>query len=394
MCTYEDVLETHWATATLKWRRDGSGGVPDDEEEENKVDGAESSSDSRVRALTSSSTDGSNPDLRDARYNNAKSARVPSRSRDSMRPPRSLKACLIALAADAKNTVVLVSERSRSRLEAWFSASDSGGEEASLIGLASENGQFLRLPFVTTLGETGEWQCLGSDPAATAAMAEPAGTGVTSPRGGTDSAQRRLLRRETQAFSGAEVVAHSGWKSIVRETMHFYTERTAGSLLLERETTLVWNFEGADYEFAQSQVCCVCVCVWCAFRRCRSIAINRCERIFSSSTHPSSRFSSIVSPPPALLSSPWTQARDLRIELQTVVNDFALTVRETAFTVSVQPDSAGDKGRLVDAVLSGVREQHKVSKHFFLSLSLSLSLHFLTCFDKCLFLQQIEGQSL
>ena len=274
MCTYEDVLETHWATATLKWRRDGSGGVPDDEEEENKVDGAESSSDSRVRALTSSSTDGSNPDLRDARYNNAKSARVPSRSRDSMRPPRSLKACLIALAADAKNTVVLVSERSRSRLEAWFSASDSGGEEASLIGLASENGQFLRLPFVTTLGETGEWQCLGSDPAATAAMAEPAGTGVTSPRGGTDSAQRRLLRRETQAFSGAEVVAHSGWKSIVRETMHFYTERTAGSLLLERETTLVWNFEGADYEFAQSQVCCVCVCVWCAFRRCRSIAIN------------------------------------------------------------------------------------------------------------------------
>jgi hypothetical protein len=57
--------------------------------------------------------------------------------------------------------------------------------------------------------------------------------------------------------------------------------------------------------------------------------------------------------PPAI-----PQARDLRIELQTVLNDFVLTVRETAFTVSVQPDSASDKGRLVDEVLRGVRAQH------------------------------------
>ena len=52
------------------------------------------------------------------------------------------------------------------------------------------------------------------------------------------------------------------------------------------------------------------------------------------------------------------QARDLRIELQSVLNDLVLSVRETAFTVSVQPDSASDKGRLVDEVLRGVRAQH------------------------------------
>lgn len=191
-----------------------------------------------------------------------------------MRPPSKLTACLSALAADPKNTVVLYSERSRTRLEAWFGRSDD--PEPTRIGLAAENGQFLRLPATLSTG-TAAWSTLSG---AAGASASAPGESAPSGAGGAPSAaavlspipsdQKRLAK--TRAVTGAAGDAalpaapaaqvgapqvellHSGWKSVVRSTMQFYTERTAGSLLLERETTLVWNFEGADYEFAQSQV--------------------------------------------------------------------------------------------------------------------------------------------
>jgi hypothetical protein len=79
--------------------------------------------------------------------------------------------------------VVLYSERSRTRLEAWFGRSDD--PEPTQIGLAAENGQFLRLPGTPSIGSG--WATLGSgasapgESAASAVGGAPAAAAVLSP---------------------------------------------------------------------------------------------------------------------------------------------------------------------------------------------------------------------
>ena len=77
LCAYEDVLEPHWATATLKWRRDGGDGKGCEEGDAAAADGVEEgpgAEETEIRAERTSAT--SLADLRDARYTTTSKVRV------------------------------------------------------------------------------------------------------------------------------------------------------------------------------------------------------------------------------------------------------------------------------------------------------------------------------
>jgi trehalose 6-phosphate synthase/phosphatase len=106
--------------------------------------------------------------------------------------------CLRELASDSRNTVVILSGRSREQLEAWFSS-------VPKIGLAAERGFYFKLPSVT--GD--QW----------------------------------LSPRQVDIT----------WKEVVFELMRQFVRRTQGACIENKGSALVWQYRDADQHYGSWQ---------------------------------------------------------------------------------------------------------------------------------------------
>ena len=116
-----------------------------------------------------------------------------ARPQDAAPTPALLKR-LSALAADPRNTVAIVSGRSRADLERWFAP-------VPALWLAAEHGSIVRAP-------GAGWEAVRSVDAAT-------------------------------------------WKPRVRDVMERFADRTPGSFVEEKEFALVWHYRSADPDFGE-----------------------------------------------------------------------------------------------------------------------------------------------
>lgn len=104
---------------------------------------------------------------------------------------------LNSLCRDKNNMVFIVSGRSRDKLAEWFFPCEN-------LGIAAEHGYFIRLK------RDEEWEtCVP--------------------------------------------VVECSWKQIAEPVMNLYTETTDGSMIDDRETSLVWCYEDADPDFGSCQ---------------------------------------------------------------------------------------------------------------------------------------------
>ncbi|HJR06905.1 MAG TPA: bifunctional alpha,alpha-trehalose-phosphate synthase (UDP-forming)/trehalose-phosphatase [Pyrinomonadaceae bacterium] len=110
-------------------------------------------------------------------------------------PPAELVELLARLAADPATAIAVVSGRSRDDLESWFG-------EVKGLWLAAEHGAIMRSP------ETMRWE-----------LYRPTYTGV--------------------------------WKEHVFPVLEHFMDRTPGSLIEEKEFSLVWHYRMADPEFGE-----------------------------------------------------------------------------------------------------------------------------------------------
>jgi len=110
-------------------------------------------------------------------------------SPEGAQPTENLLALITGLAADPKNAVVIISGRDKDSLENWFGSID--------LGLVAEHGAWLK---------EGGWQVL-------------------------------------------EPVTHE-WKEEIRSILEMHMDRTPGSLIEEKECSLVWHYRKADSELA------------------------------------------------------------------------------------------------------------------------------------------------
>lgn len=107
-----------------------------------------------------------------------------------------LKNMLNILSSDPKNTVVIVSGRERSVLQTWFK--DVG------VGLAAESGFYYKMK------EDEDWIAMGEN-------------------------------------------VDASWKNEVRPVMQYFTDRTPGSFIEEKETAFTWHYCDTDAEFGPMQ---------------------------------------------------------------------------------------------------------------------------------------------
>ncbi|KAI4383356.1 hypothetical protein MLD38_009204 [Melastoma candidum] len=112
-------------------------------------------------------------------------------------PSKEVLAILNALCADKRNTVFMVSGRSRETLTEWFSS-------CPRLGIAAEHGYFLRW------SQDEEWQICGQS-------------------------------------------SDFGWMQIAEPVMKLYTEATDGSSIESKESALVWVYRYADPVFGSTQ---------------------------------------------------------------------------------------------------------------------------------------------
>ncbi|KAF1776071.1 HAD-like domain [Phytophthora cactorum] len=121
----------------------------------------------------------------------------PSQQRGSVAPPKPfVKRLIEALANDLKNTVVLVSSHERNVIGSWLTD--------RRVGVVAESGYFYRLP------NDDEWQIMTED---------------TDP----------------------------SWKKVVRPIMQYFTERTPGSRIDSKESSLTWHYGETDPIFGPMQ---------------------------------------------------------------------------------------------------------------------------------------------
>ena len=111
-------------------------------------------------------------------------------------PANALVEILRTLSSDPHNTVFIMSGRERRFLESWLGALD--------VGMASENGFYHKMP-----GES-EWESIGE---------------------------------------GIEL----SWKELVEPIMQYFTERTPGTYIESKESSLAWHFKDADPHFGAWQ---------------------------------------------------------------------------------------------------------------------------------------------
>ncbi|OWZ04613.1 Alpha,alpha-trehalose-phosphate synthase [Phytophthora megakarya] len=121
----------------------------------------------------------------------------PSQQRGNVAPPKPfVKRLVEALANDPKNVVVLVSAHERNVIESWLTD--------HRVGVVAESGYFYRLP------NSAEWQVMTED---------------TDP----------------------------SWKKVVRPIMQYFTERTPGSRIDSKESSLTWHYGETDPIFGPMQ---------------------------------------------------------------------------------------------------------------------------------------------
>ncbi|KAG1713046.1 hypothetical protein DVH05_000776 [Phytophthora capsici] len=121
----------------------------------------------------------------------------PSQQRGNVAPPKPfVKRLIEALANDPKNTVVLVSAHDRNVIRSWLTD--------HRVGVVAESGYFYRLP------NDEEWQVMTED---------------TDP----------------------------SWKKVVRPIMQYFTERTPGSRIDSKESSLTWHYGETDPIFGPMQ---------------------------------------------------------------------------------------------------------------------------------------------
>ncbi|TDH68828.1 hypothetical protein CCR75_006666 [Bremia lactucae] len=111
-------------------------------------------------------------------------------------PKTIIKRLIESLASDIRNTVVLVSANERDAIGKWLTD--------RRVGIVAESGYFYRLP------NDDEWQVMAED---------------TDP----------------------------SWKKVVRPIMQYFTERTPGSRIDSRESSLTWHYGETDPIFGPMQ---------------------------------------------------------------------------------------------------------------------------------------------
>ncbi|DAZ96531.1 TPA: hypothetical protein N0F65_011208 [Lagenidium giganteum] len=117
--------------------------------------------------------------------------------RSTIAPPKPfVKRIIEGLCADKKNTVLLVSGHERGVISSWLND--------KRIGVVAESGYFYRLP------NDDEWQMITEDD-------DPS------------------------------------WKKVVRPIMQYFTERTPGSLIEAKESSLTWHYGETDPIFGPMQ---------------------------------------------------------------------------------------------------------------------------------------------
>lgn len=117
--------------------------------------------------------------------------------RVTIAPPKPfIKRIIESLAADRKNTVLLVSGHERSVIGSWLND--------RRIGVVAESGYFYRLPY------SYEWEMMTED-------------------------------------------HDPSWKKVVRPIMQYFTERTPGSFIETKESSLTWHYGETDPIFGPMQ---------------------------------------------------------------------------------------------------------------------------------------------
>ncbi|GMF18792.1 unnamed protein product [Phytophthora lilii] len=130
-------------------------------------------------------------------FDDPTSAGVPPQQRSNVAPPKPfVKRLVEALANDPKNTVVLVSAHEKNVIGSWLTD--------RRVGVVAESGYFYRLP------NDDEWQVMTED---------------TDP----------------------------SWKKVVRPIMQYFTERTPGSQIDSKESSLTWHYGETDPIFGPMQ---------------------------------------------------------------------------------------------------------------------------------------------
>lgn len=107
-------------------------------------------------------------------------------------PPPVVTTLLDSLCRDPKNRLFIISGRERRFMDTWLGKLRAG--------LAAEYGFYYRLP------EAEQWQCIGQD-------------------------------------------LDLSWKDVVRPIMQYFTERTPGTYIENKESSLTWHYRDADPHF-------------------------------------------------------------------------------------------------------------------------------------------------
>ncbi|CEG39251.1 -trehalose-phosphate synthase (udp-forming) variant 1 [Plasmopara halstedii] len=173
------------------------------------------------------------------------------------------RAQLDALSADERNTVFVVSGRERKFLETWLSG--------VRVGIAAEDGFFYRM----NLSNTREhWKTMSKFQydvaiARSGGGIAPTGAGGVSNSleasqtqsmlhmsmgsfpayGQQASRQEHIDKRENESVAGNGM----SWKDLVLPTMLLFTDRTPGSYIDDKESSLTWHYGDADPHFGSWQ---------------------------------------------------------------------------------------------------------------------------------------------
>ncbi|KAF1331102.1 Trehalose-phosphatase, partial [Globisporangium splendens] len=178
------------------------------------------------------------------------------------------KSLLDALSADESNTVFILSARERKFLETWLNG--------VRVGVAAEDGYFYRM----NLGnEREQWKTMSKfhyDSATARAAVSSGNTVDTSYLSQNDGLSRRSLSigsvpsyssfeqyQSSQASGGAGGAGSTGplsstdsfveedtsWKDLVLPVMVKFTDRTPGSYIEDKESSLTWYYDDADPHF-------------------------------------------------------------------------------------------------------------------------------------------------
>lgn len=115
----------------------------------------------------------------------------------NMAPTSEVLSLLNSLCNDPKNTVFIVSGRSRETLSKWFSACEK-------LGISAEHGYFTR------------WS-------------------------------------KQSPWESSMIVTDFEWKKIVLPVMELYAEATDGSFIEYKESALVWHYQDSDHDFGACQ---------------------------------------------------------------------------------------------------------------------------------------------